>query len=65
VLASLARCVRHHSREARAELFLRLRQPHESAILLDLGGSDGSFAARISRRRPDAAPQPAEAVGWH
>jgi SAM-dependent methyltransferase len=53
VLASLARQVRHRSHEARADLFLRLMQPCEGATLLDVGGSDGSFAARIFRRRPD------------
>jgi SAM-dependent methyltransferase len=53
MLGSLARRVRHHSHEGRADLFVRLLDPAPGASLLDLGGSDGSFAARIVSRRPD------------
>lgn len=44
---------RRRFRVRRAELFLRLIQPHESATILDLGGSTGDFAALIAERRPD------------
>jgi cyclopropane fatty-acyl-phospholipid synthase-like methyltransferase len=53
LIARLAAAARHRSHEARASLFLRLIQPEPGATLLDLGGSTGSFAARIAARRPD------------
>jgi hypothetical protein len=53
VIRSLAARVRERSHEARAELLLALLTPVQGATVLDLGGSDGSFAARIHRRRPD------------
>jgi SAM-dependent methyltransferase len=52
-VTGLARSVRHRSHEARADLFLELLAPPPRARLLDLGGSDGSLAARIVARRPD------------
>lgn len=53
MLSSLAARIRHRSREARADLFLHLVQPARAARILDLGGADGSFAARLAARRPD------------
>jgi cyclopropane fatty-acyl-phospholipid synthase-like methyltransferase len=44
--------LRHQFHERRAELFIRLLQPAAGARLLDLGGSDGSLAARIVSRVP-------------
>lgn len=38
--------------EARADLFVRLLKPHPGATLLDVGGSDGALAARITVRVP-------------
>jgi hypothetical protein len=38
--------------EARARAFLELIRPQPGARLLDLGGSDGSLAARITERVP-------------
>lgn len=55
MIGRLAHAVRRRSHEARASLFLRLIQPGKGATVLDLGGSDGSFAARIVRHRPDLA----------
>lgn len=49
----LAGSVRDRSHEARADLFLELLAPPARARLLDLGGSNGSLAARIVARRPD------------
>lgn len=43
---------RERSHERRAELFVRLMRPRAGARVLDLGGADGSFAARIVRRVP-------------
>jgi SAM-dependent methyltransferase len=42
--------VRERSHERRAALFVELMQPAPGASVLDLGGGDGSFAARIARR---------------
>jgi hypothetical protein len=53
MISFLAGKVRHRSHEARVELFLRLVHLSAGATVLDLGGSDGSFAARIAVRRPD------------
>ena len=38
--------------ERRAELFVKLLQPRPNSSLLDLGGGDGSLAARICARVP-------------
>ncbi len=38
--------------EARADLFVRLLRPRPGQRMLDLGGSDGSLSARITRRVP-------------
>lgn len=43
---------RDRSHERRAELFVRLMRPRAGERILDLGGADGSFAARIARRVP-------------
>jgi SAM-dependent methyltransferase len=40
----------HRFHEARADLFARLMKPARGMRLLDLGGGDGSLAARIARR---------------
>lgn len=45
--------LRRRFQNARADLFLRLIQPVPGARVLDLGGSDGSFAALIAARRSD------------
>ena len=52
-MRGLAARLRERSHEARAKLLLQLLAPAAGATLLDLGGSDGSFAARVHRRRPD------------
>ncbi|HEX9106875.1 MAG TPA: hypothetical protein VF832_06600, partial [Longimicrobiales bacterium] len=43
---------REYFHNARAELFLRLLRPRPGARLLDLGGSTGDLAERITRRVP-------------
>jgi hypothetical protein len=53
VIRRLAARVRHSSHERRADLLLELLRPPTGALLLDLGGADGSFAARLVQRRPD------------
>jgi hypothetical protein len=53
MIARLAGTLRHRSHEARADLFLRLLNVPAGARVLDLGGADGSFAARLHSRRPD------------
>ena len=53
MIRSIAARVRERSHEARADLLLDLLHLPIGATLLDLGGSDGSFAARLHRRRPD------------
>jgi SAM-dependent methyltransferase len=50
ILNSTAGAVRERSHERRASLFVELMQPSPGSTVLDLGGGDGSFAARISRR---------------
>jgi hypothetical protein len=44
--------LRHRFHEQRADLFVRLIKPRTGATLLDLGGGDGSLAARICERVP-------------
>jgi hypothetical protein len=44
--------LREPFRAARADLFLTLVRPGPGARLLDLGGSDGDLAGRITRRVP-------------
>jgi SAM-dependent methyltransferase len=44
--------LRHRFHEARADLFVHLIRPSAGGRLLDLGGGDGSLAARIVRRVP-------------
>jgi SAM-dependent methyltransferase len=51
-LSQLAGRIRERSHEARADLFVRLLAPVRGARLLDLGGGDGSLAARIVKRVP-------------
>ena len=53
MIRGLAARVRERSHEARADLLLELLKIPHGASMLDLGGSDGSFAARVHRRRPD------------
>lgn len=43
---------RERFHEARADLFVRLVRPRPGMRVLDLGGGDGSLAARITRRIP-------------
>ena len=50
MLTQLASRIREHSHEARADLFVKLLEPERGARVLDLGGGDGSLAARIARR---------------
>lgn len=49
-LRRLAGSLRDRSHERRAELFVRLMRPLPGQRMLDLGGGDGSFAARIVAR---------------
>ncbi|MGH7505689.1 MAG: class I SAM-dependent methyltransferase, partial [Longimicrobiales bacterium] len=49
-LISAAARYRDRSHERRADRFARLMRPVAGASVLDLGGGDGSFAARIARR---------------
>jgi 2-polyprenyl-3-methyl-5-hydroxy-6-metoxy-1,4-benzoquinol methylase len=53
VIRAIAARMRERSHEARADLLLQLLPLPNGASVLDLGGSDGSFAARVHRRRPD------------
>jgi hypothetical protein len=53
VIRRFAARVRERSHETRADLLLELLKIPRGASMLDLGGSDGSFAARVHRRRPD------------
>lgn len=48
----IGQLVRERFHGARARLFVDLMHPREGARLLDLGGSDGSFAARIAQETP-------------
>jgi SAM-dependent methyltransferase len=52
VLPHLASGIRERTHEARADLFVRLLAPRRGVRLLDLGGGDGTLAARIVRRVP-------------
>ncbi|MGH7574906.1 MAG: methyltransferase domain-containing protein [Longimicrobiales bacterium] len=49
-LSWAASAYRERSHERRADLFVRLMRPRAGDRMLDLGGGDGSFAARIARR---------------
>ncbi len=49
---SLATVLRERFHGARADLFVQLMRPRAGATVLDLGGGDGSFAARLAARVP-------------
>lgn len=49
-LRAAAASIRNRSHERRADLFIELMRPRPGQTLLDLGGGDGSLAARIASR---------------
>jgi SAM-dependent methyltransferase len=51
-MSGLAGRLRHRFHDARARTFLELIRPRPGDRMLDLGGSDGSLAARISAHVP-------------
>lgn len=66
-LRHLACMARDHSHTARADLFVRLIDVPAGGSVLDLGGGDGSFSARVAALRPDlritvADPEPTRLI---
>jgi SAM-dependent methyltransferase len=52
VIGRIQRRLRSRFHETRAELFVRLLRPRRGSSVLDLGGGDGSLAARMAGRVP-------------